>query len=325
MKAAYIEAAGGPEAFKYGDLPDPVAGAGEVLIRVAATTVNHLDTVVRSGIRPYLKITPPHILGSEASGEIVAVGPGVKGLAVGDRVSARTKTGSYAELAIAEAGNVTKLPDNISLEDAAGFAATGATAYRLVGRRANLQPGESVLITAGASGTASMMVQIAKAAGYYVIATAGGTRKRDLVMGLGADATIDHYEDDIAARVLELTGGRGVDTAIDAVASQPLFEAVMNSLRPAGRLVIYGNMVTTQLTFNVRTLFSKGIEIVGGQGGDAGQLAVDRTADNIAFMRLAARGQIKMLRDRVLPISEAAAAHAAMEAHETAGKIVLTA
>lgn len=325
MKAAYIETAGGPEVIQYGDLPDPAAGPGEVLIRVAATTVNHFDTVFRSGIRPYLTIKPPQVLGHEASGEIVAVGPGVAGWAVGDRVCTRTKTGSYAELAVAQASDLIKVPDNVSLEEAAGFGVTAGTAYRLVARRAELKTGEAVLITAGASGVGSLMVQIAKAAGYYVIATAGGARKRQLVSDLGADATIDHYEDDVAAKVMELTGGRGVDAAIDAVASQPLFEAVLKSLRPAGRLVVYGNMVSEHLTFHALTLFSKGLTIIGGQGGDAPQLAADRSLDRVAFMRLAARGQVKMLHDRVIPISQAAAAHAAMEAHEAAGKIVLTA
>jgi NADPH2:quinone reductase len=323
MKAAYLQETGGHDVFQYGDLPDPVAGPGELLVRVRAAAVNHVDTVWRSGIRPYFKITPPHVLGYEAAGEIVALGAGVTGFSVGDNVVARTKTGAYAELATMDAASTVRVPANMSLEEAASLATTGPTAFRMVVRRAAVRAGETVLITAAASGTGSLMVQIAKAAGARVIATAGGQRKRDIVLGLGADAVIDHYEEDVAKRLLELTGGQGADAAIDAVASQPLFDAILTGLRPGGRVVIYGNMVAPQLNFTARIVFSKGLSIIGGQGSDPRTAASEAEIDRAALMVLAEAGSLKVLVDRVLPLAQVGEAHRAMDAHEPAGKIIL--
>jgi NADPH2:quinone reductase len=291
---------------------------------VRAASVNHVDTVIRSGVRPYFKITPPHVLGSEAAGEIAAVGPEVSGWAVGDRVIANTKTGAYAELALAEAQSLLRMPAGMAFEDAAAFGSTGPTAYRLTVRRAQVRAGEVVLVTAAASGTGALILQIAKAAGAFVIATAGSPRKLDLVKQLGADATINHYEENLADRLAEITGGQGADVAIDAVSSQPMFEQILTGMRAGGRVVLYGNMAGTHLQFLVRTVFSKGLSIIGGQGGDPRVTPSEREIDNANLMRLAAGGQLKVLRDRVLPFAKAAEAHRALEAHEVAGKIILT-
>lgn len=326
MKAAYINGPGGPEAFVYGELPDPAPGRGEVLVRMRAACVNHVDTVWRSGVRPYFKIAPPHVLGLEFAGEVVELGDGVEGVAVGDRVAGRAKSGAYAELVVAEAELVNKLPDSVSFEDGAALGTTGPVAWRAVVRGAQLRPGQAVLITAAASGTGNLMVQIAKAAGVFVIGTAGGRRKLDLVRSIGADAVIDHYEEDVAARVRELTSGRGVDAAIDATVSPKLIPALVESLREGGRLAIYGNISSPEVTFNVRSLFSKGVSIVGVQGGHyPGQFDLDRREDMVGIMRLAAEGKIKVLKDGVMPLSQAAEAHRRLESHAAAGKMILTA
>lgn len=323
MKAAYLEETGDPDKFRYGDLPDPTPGPGQALIRVRAASVNHVDTVWRSGKRAYFKISPPHVLGYEAAGEVVALGAGVTSVKVGDRVIANTATGAYAELALADAGRISPLPGSMTFEEGCSFAGTGPTAFRMAVRRAALRAGETVLVTAAASGTGSMILQIAKAAGARVIATAGGARKAEILRGLGADAVIDHYEQDVGARMMELTDGQGVDAAIDGVSDQKLFEAILNGLRNNGRLVVYGNIASPQLNLNVRTIFSKGLSIVGGQGADPRTAAAERQIDQAGLMSLVEQGKLKALIDRVLPLDQAAEAHRAMGAHEAAGKIIL--
>lgn len=329
MHAAYLNGPGGPEALVYGELPDPTPAQGEVLVRMRATTVNHVDAVIRSGIRPYFTITPPHILGHELSGEIVALGDGVTNRSVGQRVIAGANgyggKGSYAELVRVKADDVFPLPDAVSFEDASGLAATAVTAYQMVVRRAEMQPGGVVVITAAASGTGSTMVQIARAAGCVVIGTAGGAAKREMVASIGAHHTIDHYDEDVTEKILEFTGGVGADAAIDAVSSQPLYTALINGLRPGGRLVTYGNIAGGELSFSARTLFSRGIELRGGQGGDPRLLAGPRIVDTLAVLQLAAAGAVKMVPGKVLPLAAAAQGHEAMEAHSVAGKIILIA
>jgi NADPH2:quinone reductase len=323
MKAAYLNITGDHTVFEYGDLPDPTPGAGEILVRVRASSVNHVDTVWRSGIRPYFKITAPHVLGYEAAGDVVAVGSGVTAFKVGDAVISRTKSGAYAELALADVNATAALPAGVSYEEGCSLAGTGPTAFRMVVRRAAVRPGETVLVTAAASGTGSLIAQIAKASGARVIATAGGQRKRDIVLGLGVDEVIDHYEEDVGKRVMELTDGKGADAAIDAVFDQPLFDAILASLRPGGRLVIYGNIAAQQVNLSARTIFSKGLSIIGGQGADPRTAASEQTIDRAALMTLAAGGRLKVLVDRVLPLADVGEAHRAMDAHEPAGKIVL--
>ncbi|MDP3174120.1 MAG: zinc-binding dehydrogenase [Phenylobacterium sp.] len=324
MKAAYLNSPGGPEVIVYGDLPDPVPGPGQVLVRMRATTVNHVDTIWRSGIRPYFKIVAPHVLGIELAGEIAGLGEGVTSFKIGDRVVGRPTTGAYAELAVADVSEVVKLPDTVSFEDGAGLGTTGPIAWRAVVRVAQVRAGEAVLITAAASGTGSVMVQIAKAAGAFVIGTAGGQRKLDVVRSVGADAVIDHYEEDVAARIKEITDGRGIDAAIDATCSAPLVNAVIEGLRPGGRLAIYGNMASPELTLNVRNTFFKGVKVMGVQGGDPAQVEAEREGDLIGMLRLAADGKIKLVKDKIMPLSDAAEAHRLMESHASGGKLILT-
>ena len=197
-------------------------------------------------------------------------------------------------------------------------------AFRSVVRRGEVRAGEAVLITAAASGTGALMAQIAKACGAFVIGTAGGKRKMDLVMSLGVDAVIDHYEEDVAARIMELTEGRGIDVAIDATASAPLFNAAIQTLRPGGRFVNYGNMASPELTMNVRNVFFKGLKLIGAQGGDPLEIEAQLDGNKLGIARLAGEGKIKTLKDRILPLSEAAEAHRLLESHDVAGKLILT-
>lgn len=323
MKAAYLNGPGGPEAFVYGELDDPKPGPGEVLVRVRATTINHVDTVWRSGKRAYFKLNPPHILGSETAGEIAALGAGVTNFKVGDRVVAGAKSGSYAELALADARTTMALPDSVSFEHGASLMSTGMTAVRLVLRRAQPRAGDWVVVTAAASGTGAGVLQVAKAAGARVIGTAGGDRKGAFVRDLGADAVVDHYGNDVKEKVMEITEGKGVAAVIDAVSSQPLFDALIETVRPLGRWVIYGNIAGAELKFSARTIFMKGIEIRGGQGNDPALAPGERAQDAETMMRLAAAGQLRIPYDRVLPLSDIAEGHRVMDAHEMAGKIVI--
>jgi NADPH2:quinone reductase len=324
MKAAYLDKPGGPEVLTYGDLPDPTPGPGQVLIRVHAISLNHVETVWRSGIRPYFKITPPHVLGGECAGEVIALGPGATGIEVGARVCTGTAAGSYAELAVVAATAVALIPDSMSFEQAAAFGSTGPTAFRAVVRRADVRPGQNVLVTAAASGTGLFIVQIARAAGAFVIGTAGGDRKRRLVEESGAHATIDHYSEDIAARIAAITDGVGIDSAIDPVSSQTMFDAITTSLKPRGKLVTYGNIASPEVTLNIRTLFSKGLDILGAQGTDPVFGPAERREDTRAVLALGAIGTVKTVIDSVLPLAEARRGHEMLDKHEVAGKVILT-
>lgn len=324
MKAVYLNEPGGPEALIYGDLPDPTPGPGEILVRMRAAGVNHVDTIRRSGVRTYFKLTPPHILGVEFAGEVAALGAGVTTHKIGDRVFGRPVHGTYAELAVAKANAMFRLPDEVSFEDGAGLGTTLPEAWTALIRRAKIVAGEAVLITAGASGTGAVMIQLAKAAGCFVIATAGGEQKLGFARQAGADAVIDHYKEDVAARIKEVTNGRGLDVAVDATCSTPLFNAMIDALRPGGRLVIYGNMASPELTMNVRNVFFRGLQLIGGQGGDPDELAAQRDADVVGMLRLVSAGKVRIMKDRVLPLAKAAEAHRLLEKHAAVGKIILT-
>ncbi|MDN5933529.1 MAG: quinone oxidoreductase [Pseudonocardia sp.] len=237
MHAIRIAESGGPEVLVPTELPDPSPGAGELLIEVAAAGVNFIDTYQRQGIYP---MTLPYVPGMEGSGRVTALGEGVTGFAVGDRVAWCEQLGSYAELVAVAADKAVPVPDAVDDATAAGALLQGMTAHFLVHDTYPVQPGDDVLVHAAAGGVGLLLTQLATAKGARVIATVSTPEKEELARGAGAAEVIRYTEmEDVAGAVRELTGGTGVAVAYDSV-GKTTFDASLDSLRTRGMLVLFG-------------------------------------------------------------------------------------
>lgn len=235
MRAIQISETGGPEVLTLSDVPDPDAGAGEVLVEVAAAGVNYIDTYHRQGIYP---VNLPLGIGLEGAGRVVATGEGVSDLAVGDRVAWSETAGSYAERVAVPAAKAVRVPDGVSDEDAAAALLQGMTAWSLVEQVYRVQAGDDVLLHAAAGGVGLLLTQLVTARGGRVIATVSTDDKERLARDAGA-AEVLRYGDDLAERVRALTGGTGVAVAYDGVGATT-FDASLASLRRRGMLVLFG-------------------------------------------------------------------------------------
>jgi 2-desacetyl-2-hydroxyethyl bacteriochlorophyllide A dehydrogenase len=340
MKAAAIVAHGGVDGLRYMDLHDPQPGPNEVVIRVRACALNHLDVWLRIGIPAY-KLELPHVPGSDVAGEIVALGDGVTNFKVGDKVIVNPNLtcrecewcrmgedsmcqsfgifgakcwGGYAEYAKVPARNLIPMPENLTFEQAAAFPLTFLTAWHMLITRAGLKPGERVLVVAAGSGVGVAAVQIAKLAGAFVIATAGTDEKCEKAKALGADAVINHSRENIAEKVRELTDGRGVDVVFEHV-GPAVFEQCLRSLAKGGRLVTCGATTGPTASFDIRFLFSRQLSIIGSMMG--------RTSELLTIVRLVGEGKLKPVIDRIFPLAEAAKAHEVLESRNFFGKLVL--
>ncbi|HWG58003.1 MAG TPA: zinc-binding dehydrogenase [Candidatus Acidoferrales bacterium] len=340
MRAVTFSQHGGPEVLRLGDAPEPRIGPGEVLIRVSACALNHLDLWIRRGM-PGIEIPLPHILGSDISGEIAEVGEGVTRLRAGQRVLlapglscgecpqclagddnlCRHYTvfgylvdGGYAEYVKSPAANVFPIPANLDFQQAAAMPLVFLTAWNMLVRRARLQPGEHVLVLGGGSGVGSAAIQIAKAMGARVIATAGSEQKLAKSRELGADDAIFHGRGDFSAEVRRLTAKRGVDVAFEHTGTAT-WEQSISSLASGGRLVTCGATTGYDAHLDIRYLFSRNLSILGSYMG--------RRADLAPVLDLAGRGLLKPVVDCVVPLARAAEAHTRLESREQFGKIVL--
>ena len=318
MKAAYVEQVGPPEALTYGDQPEPDPGPNDVKIRVRATSVNRLDVFMREGSHG-TRITPPEILGRDICGEVAAVGSEVQGFNSGDRVVA-SGSGSYAEYALASGERTFHLPEAVSFDDGGALTIAGLTAYQMVINRARVRPGDDVLVMAAGSGVSSYAIQIARAVGARVIATAGSDYKLVKAQELGADEVINHYTEDIAARVQELTHGEGVDVVIEHVGAA-VWPACFRSLKVAGRLVTCGVTAGHRVDLHLGVVFMRGLNIMGVGAWD---LEARRTrGDMRELIKLLAMGRVKSVIHQRMPLSEAVAAHRMLEDSTFFGKVVL--
>ena len=324
----------------YEDAPEPQIRAHEVLVRVRACALNHLDLFVRAGI-PSVKIGLPRILGSDIAGEIVAVGedchrvqpgwrvllsPGVSCrqcehcLAGDDNLCRRYAVFGYgidggnAEFLAAPEYSVVRIPGAMPFEEAAAAPLVTLTAWHMLMTRARLQPGEDVLVLGAASGVGACAIQFAKLMQCRVIATAGGEEKLAKARALGADEVIDHYRQDISAEVKRLTGKRGVDVVVEHVGSAT-WQKSLESLAPTGRLVTCGATTGYQAAIDLRYLFTKQYSILGSFMGTMGEL---HRALEFVFS-----GQVRPVIDRVFPLSEIRAAHERLERKEHFGKVIL--
>jgi len=340
MKAARFHQHGGPEVLVYEEVPEPAIKANEVLLRVRACALNHLDLFVRAGI-PGMKFALPHILGSDIAGEVVAVGELCERVKPGWRVllspgsSCRQcdyclggndnfcrrytlfgygRDGGNVEMMAAPEYSVIPIPDDLSFEEAAGVPLVFLTAWHMLMARARLQPGEDVLVLAASSGVGSAAIQIAKMFQCRVIATAGGDDKLARARELGADLAIDHYRQDIAAEVKKFTAKRGADVVFEHVGIAT-WNKSLESLAPGGRLVTCGATTGYDARLDLRYLFSKQWSLLGSFMGTMGELH--------QVLKFVFRKQLKPVIDRVYPLSEIRSAHERLENKEQFGKVVV--
>jgi NADPH:quinone reductase-like Zn-dependent oxidoreductase len=340
MKVARIHRHGGPAELTVEEAPEPKIRADQILLRIRAAALNHLDLFVRAGI-PGLTFEMPHILGSDIAGEVVAVGelcervkpgwrvllaPGVSCRQCEQCLSGRDNfcrkytlfgygaDGGDREMMAAPEYAAIRIPDSMSFEQAAAAPLVFLTAWHMLMGRAQLRPGEDVLVLAASSGVGMAAVQIAKLFQCRVIATAGGDAKMARARELGADEVIDHYRQDISAEVKRLTGKRGVDVVFEHVGAAT-WRKSLESLAAGGRLVTCGATTGYETSLDLRYLFSRQWSLLGSFMGSMGELH--------EVLKVVFRGQLRPLVDRVFPLAEIRAAHEYLERKEQFGKVVL--
>ncbi|HVS42487.1 MAG TPA: NAD(P)H-quinone oxidoreductase [Candidatus Dormibacteraeota bacterium] len=323
MKAIVVDSPGDPEVMHLAEVPDPSPGPGEVLVRAHATAVNRADTLQRRGFYP----PPPgasEIIGMEVAGEVAGLGEGVDGWTVGDRVMALLAGGGYAELVAIPAGQLMPVPQGMSWTDAAAIPECFLTAHDNLFTRGRLTAGETVLIHGGGGGVGTAAIQLAHRAGARVLVTAGSAGKLERCRELGADAGINHREEDFVVRARELTGGDGVDVILDVMGASYLARN-LDALAIEGRLVIIGLQGGTISDIDLNAMLRRRLTVIATtlRGRPVEQKAeiVRRFVED--GLEGFAGGSLRPVVDRVLPLAEAAAAHRAMEAGENVGKLVL--
>jgi NADPH2:quinone reductase len=324
MRAVLLKGFGGPEVLELGEAPRPSPGPGQVLIRIAATSVNRADLQQRAG-----NYAPPpgesEILGLECAGVIEALGDGVGGWRVGDRVMTLLGGGGYAEYATAAAGTLMPIPDHLDLVRAAAIAEVWITAFLNVFREAGLRPGETLLVHGGASGVGTAAIQLAKALGPSpVLVTVGSEDKAEACLGLGADRAILYKSEDFSSRVRELTGDHGADVILDHIGAAYL-EPNLACLALYGRLVIIGLLGGARAELNIGRLMIKRQRIVGSvlRARPIEEKAEITTAFREQVLPRFASGELKPVIHTVLPLAEVRQAHELMAANANVGKILL--
>lgn len=342
MKAAIYDVHGGPDVLQYRDVPDPEPGPRDVVVQVALTSLNHLDVVQRNGWFTLPGFTLPHISGMDVAGTVVAVGPEVDGVAVGDRVVVDpslaevpegsklagmgdlygelgviggTVAGGYAEQCLAPATHVHRIPDHISWEAAATFPTAYLTAWHALFTTGRLTAGETVMIHAAGSGVSVAAIQLAKHAGATVLATAGSDAKVERALALGADFAMNNRTGDVTGWAREVTGGAGVDMVFDHV-GPALWAQSMFALKPRGRLVNCGNTTGDQATIpSLGFLFHMGISILGSDPY--------RYEEFAPAWATFCQGGFTTVVDTVYPLAEAGAAQEHLLSGAFFGKILL--
>ncbi|HEV2299993.1 MAG TPA: NADPH:quinone oxidoreductase family protein [Stellaceae bacterium] len=322
MKAVVCEAFGGPEVLALRELPDPPRpGPGELTVRLRARGVQYVDVLMLAG-KYQFRPEPPFVPGNEAAGEVAAAGPGAARFKPGDRVMCRLRLGSFAELANAKEEACDPVPDAMSLEQAAVFRGAYTTAYHALLQRGRMKAGEWVLVHGAAGGIGLAAVEIGRLFGGHVIATASSEEKRAAALEKGAQFAIP-YEGGFRDRVMELTGGRGVDIVYDPVGGA-VFEESLRCLAWGGRILILGFLGGGPASARTNYLLIKGIEAIGVRIGGLNEFAPELAAANWrALIALAGEGKLKPHIWRRYRLDEAAAALAALIERRVIGKAVL--
>jgi NADPH:quinone reductase-like Zn-dependent oxidoreductase len=316
MKAIRIHEDGGPEVLRYEDAPDPEPGPGEVLVRLRAASLNHLDLWIRKGLP---SVPKPRILGAdgagvrEDTGERVVINPGIEH---GDRITVvgEHMDGTHAELVALPESNVYPLPDEVPFEQAAAFPLVFETAYRLLVTKAQLREGEWVLLWGIGSGVATAGLAIAKALGAKALVTSSSDEKLERARELGADAAVNHANGDVRAAVAEATDGNGVDVVLEHV-GEATWQSSLQAARPGGRVAVCGATSGPNPPAALHRIWWKQLTIYGSTMGTRG--------DFEGAYELVKSGRAKPVVDSVFPLAEAQAAHERMEAAQQFGKIVL--
>jgi len=340
MKAILFDHHGDPDVLRYTDVPEPEPRAGEVLVRVRACALNHLDLWVRGGL-PGVSIPLPHIPGSDIAGVIEKIGAGVTNVKPGQKVVLAPGVtcgkcaaclagrdnycpqftnlgymidGGCAEFVRCPEVNCFPYPENLSFEEAAAVPLVFQTAWHMLLTRAQLQPAESVLVLGAGSGVGSAAIQIAKFLGCRVIATAGNDAKLARAKELGADETINHHTQKIKDEVRSLTAKRGVDVVFEHVGTATWEDSVA-SLTRGGRLVTCGATTGFDAKIDLRFLFSRQLSILGSYMGNKSEFAT--------VLKLVAAGELKPVLDRTFPLAGCRLAHEYLESGAQFGKVVL--
>ncbi len=341
MKAVVFHEHGGPEQLRYEEVAPPKPGPGDVLVRVKACALNHLDIWIRQGIPAY-RIPLPHISGCDVAGVVEAVPDGFRGVVPGDRVfvspglscwtcgqclAGRDNLcpsfgilgaqvdGGYAELVAVPALNVLAIPGSLSFEEAAAFPLVSVTAWNMLFGLAGLRPGETVLVMGAGSGVGSMAVQMARVVGARVMATVGSEEKALRARELGVDVVVNHTTENLTQKVKEFTQGRGIDVVVEHI-GPAVWESCLHALAKGGRLVTCGATTGAEVKLDLRLLFSRQLALKGAYMGPRAAL--------VEAAALIGRGAIKPVVDRVFPLREARQAQERMLDRKVFGKIVLT-
>jgi NADPH:quinone reductase-like Zn-dependent oxidoreductase len=338
MKAVRIHEFGGPEVLCYEEMPDPAPRKDQVLVRVKACALNHLDIWIRKGLPG---VVLPRILGSDVAGEIVEIGEYVTGLKVGQRVllapmsfcnhcakcvaglqnqcpafSVRGNRidGGDCELVAVPAVSVIPIPDNLNFNEAASVPLVFLTAWHMLVTLAKMRVGQTVLVLGASSGVGTAAIQIAKLFRARVITTAGDEQKLEKAKALGADFGIDHYKQTISEEVKKITNSEGVDIVFEHVGPATWQES-LKSLKPAGTLVTCGATTGPKVDIDLRFVYSRQLSILGSYMGVMSEL--------YEVLGHVFAGRLKPVVDKTFPLSEARAAHEHMEKSQMFGKIVL--
>ncbi len=341
MKAVIFRRHGGPDVLEYAEIPAPSIAAGQVLVRVNACSVNHLDIWIRQGIPAY-RIALPHVSGCDLAGVVEQVAEGVTGVKPGDRVvlapglscgqcawgraghdnlcanygiRGAATDGGYAEFTTAHTNEVMAMPPSLSFEEAAAFPLVFLTAWHMLVSRAKLQSGERVLVHAAGSGVGHAAVQIAKHLKATVYTTVGSDAKIPKAKALGADAVINYQRENVEERVNSLTDGRGIDVVFEHIGPQT-WESSVRVLAKGGRLVTCGATSGPSVPLDLRYVFSRQLTILGSMMGTRSEL------DTV--LRLVGERKLRPVVDTVFPLREARAAQERMLNRDVFGKLILT-
>lgn len=323
MHAITIPEPGGPEALVWDEVPDPVAGDGEVLVEVVAGAVNRADILQRQGFYDPPPGSSPYP-GLECSGRIAAVGAGVSGWAVGDEVCALLAGGGYAEKVAVPAGQLLPLPKGLDLKQAAALPEVVCTVWSNVFMIAQLRPGETLLVHGGSSGIGTMAIQLAKAVGAKVAVTAGTREKLERCAALGADILINYREQDFVEEVKKASDGAGADVILDNMGAKYL-DRNLRALAVSGRLAVIGMQGGIKGELNLATLLNKraAISATSLRARPLGEKAAIVAAVREHVWPLIDGGHVRPVVDREIPMSDAAAAHRVVEESGHVGKVLL--
>ncbi|MFD4523707.1 NAD(P)H-quinone oxidoreductase [Streptomyces sp. NPDC058470] len=325
MYAITIPEPGGPEALVWDEVPDPVAGQGEVLVEVVASAVNRADLLQRQGLYSPPPGASPYP-GLECSGRIVEVGPGVSGWAVGDEVCALLSGGGYAQKVAVPAGQLLPVPEGIDLRQAAALPEVTCTVWSNVFMVSHLRPAETLLVHGGSSGIGTMAIQLAKAVGARAAVTAGTKEKLDFCAELGADILVNYREQDFVEEIKRATDGAGADVILDNMGAKYLDRNV-KALAVNGRLAIIGMQGGIKGELNIATLLNKRAAVTATslRIRPLGEKAAIVAAVREHVWPLIASGHVRPVVDRELPMSDAAEGHRVLEGSGHIGKVLLVA